>query len=73
MVSTTAPKKTPARTFEYQDKLPRLPVPDLDKSLEGYIKSIVPLLEQKVCLWGVVCAADALTRAVWLARPPQGA
>ncbi|KAL1412564.1 hypothetical protein Q8F55_000311 [Vanrija albida] len=47
MVSTTAPKKSPARTFEYQDKLPRLPVPDLEKSLEGYIKSIVPLLEQK--------------------------
>lgn len=35
-------------TYSNQGKLPRLPIPDLDKSLEAYVKSLVPLLEQKV-------------------------
>ncbi|WVF68399.1 hypothetical protein IAT40_003164 [Kwoniella sp. CBS 6097] len=34
------------KTFSNQDKLPKLPVPDLEKSLEGYLKSLGPLLEQ---------------------------
>ena len=38
----------PAKTFSLQDSLPRLPIPDLEKSLEGYVKSLTPLLEQKV-------------------------
>jgi len=37
-----------AKTLSNQSKLPRLPVPDLDKSLEGYLKSLIPVLEQKV-------------------------
>jgi carnitine O-acetyltransferase len=36
------------KTFSNQAKLPRLPVPDLETSLEGYLKSLVPVLEQKV-------------------------
>lgn len=36
------------KTFENQSKLPRLPVPDLEASLEGYLKSLGPLLEEKV-------------------------
>lgn len=52
MVATSAPRKQQAKTFAYQDKLPRLPVPDLEKSLEGYVKSLTPILEQKVsCPW----------------------
>jgi len=35
-------------TMSNQTKLPRLPVPDLDKSMEGYLKSLIPVLEQKV-------------------------
>lgn len=36
------------KTFENQSKLPRLPVPDLEASLEGYLKSLGPVLEEKV-------------------------
>jgi hypothetical protein len=43
-----AMSSAPVKTFANQDKLPRLPVPDLEKSLEGYLKSLIPLLEQKV-------------------------
>ncbi|ORY34657.1 Choline/Carnitine o-acyltransferase-domain-containing protein [Naematelia encephala] len=35
------------KTFSQQHRLPRLPVPDLEKSLEAYVKSLVPVLEQK--------------------------
>jgi carnitine O-acetyltransferase len=48
MVATSAPRKNQTKTFAFQDKLPRLPVPELEKSLEGYIKSLGPVLEQKV-------------------------
>ena len=44
----TCQKRDQAKTFSNQAKLPRLPVPDLDKSLEGYLKSLIPVLEQKV-------------------------
>ena len=35
-------------TYSNQTKLPRLPIPDLEKSLESYVTSLVPILEQKV-------------------------
>jgi carnitine O-acetyltransferase len=46
MVSSSAPR--PQKTFANQDKLPRLPIPDLDKSLDRYVRSLIPLIEQKV-------------------------
>lgn len=46
MFSHTGPKsKEP--TFSNQDKLPRLPIPDLGKALEGYLKSLIPVIEHK--------------------------
>jgi hypothetical protein len=46
---STTPAKTPSTsTFANQSKVPRLPIPDLEKSMEVYVKSLVPLLEQKV-------------------------
>ncbi|RXK39702.1 carnitine acetyltransferase [Tremella mesenterica] len=36
------------KTFSNQDVLPRLPVPGLDQSLQAYLKSLTPLLEQKL-------------------------
>lgn len=55
MLNTEASSSKPS-TYSNQTKLPRLPVPDLDKSLEAYVKSLVPILEQKVSIawlqWG---------------------
>jgi hypothetical protein len=48
MVATSAPRNNQAKTFAYDDKLPRLPVPDLENSLKGYVQSLTPVLEQKV-------------------------
>jgi hypothetical protein len=47
---STKPTRHEATTSTYgnQSKVPRLPVPDLEKSMEAYVKSLVPLLEQKV-------------------------
>ncbi|WVQ84423.1 hypothetical protein IAT38_006575 [Cryptococcus sp. DSM 104549] len=47
MFAASAYRKDQPKTFSNQDKLPRLPVPDLEKSLEGYLKSLPPLLEQR--------------------------
>ncbi|GFZ49784.1 hypothetical protein JCM24511_07187 [Saitozyma sp. JCM 24511] len=47
MFSLSAHRANQPKTFSNQNKLPRLPVPDLEKSLEGYLKSLAPLLEQK--------------------------
>ncbi|KAK8849764.1 hypothetical protein IAR55_005100 [Kwoniella newhampshirensis] len=46
MFSLSAHRRDQPKTFSNQSKLPRLPVPELEKSLEGYVKSLVPLLEQ---------------------------
>ncbi|ORX37603.1 acyltransferase ChoActase/COT/CPT [Kockovaella imperatae] len=37
----------PSSTFSNQDKLPRLPIPDLDKTLQAYIKSLQPIMADK--------------------------
>lgn len=50
MLSTTSLRhKEATSTYANQSKVPRLPVPDLDKSMDAYVRSLVPLLEQKVC------------------------
>nr|XP_018260190.1 carnitine acetyltransferase [Kwoniella dejecticola CBS 10117]OBR82348.1 carnitine acetyltransferase [Kwoniella dejecticola CBS 10117] len=46
MFALSAHRKEQPKTFSNQSKLPRLPVPDLEKSLEGYLKSLEPILEQ---------------------------
>jgi carnitine O-acetyltransferase len=48
MFALSSHRKDQPKTFSNQSKLPRLPVPDLDKSLEGYMKSLMPVIEQKV-------------------------
>ena len=35
-------------TFSNQSKLPRLPVPDLEKTLSAYLKSLQPVVAQNV-------------------------
>ena len=47
-MSTTASESTQVNTFVNQNKLPRLPIPDLEKSTQGYVKSLIPVLEQNV-------------------------
>ncbi|KAK4687387.1 hypothetical protein P7C73_g2745, partial [Tremellales sp. Uapishka_1] len=47
MFSLTPFRKSQPKTFSNQAKLPRLPVPALETSLDGYLKSLVPVLEQK--------------------------
>ena len=51
MLATSAYRSDQPKTFSNQPKLPRLPVPDLEKSLDGYLKSLIPVLEQKVRKW----------------------
>nr|XP_019043447.1 carnitine acetyltransferase [Kwoniella bestiolae CBS 10118]OCF22377.1 carnitine acetyltransferase [Kwoniella bestiolae CBS 10118] len=46
MFALSAHRRDQPKTFSNQDRLPRLPVPDLEKSLEGYLKSLGPVLEQ---------------------------
>lgn len=48
MFATTRRRADQPKTYSLQPTLPRLPVPDLEKSLEGYLKSLIPVLEQKV-------------------------
>lgn len=47
MLNAEASSSKPS-TYSNQTRLPRLPIPELEKSLEAYVKSLVPLLEQKV-------------------------
>ncbi|WRT69787.1 uncharacterized protein IL334_006778 [Kwoniella shivajii] len=46
MFAISTHRRDQPKTFSNQSKLPRLPVPDLEKSLEGYLKSLGPILEQ---------------------------
>ncbi|WVQ66414.1 uncharacterized protein L199_004594 [Kwoniella botswanensis] len=46
MFALSAHRRDQPKTFSNQSKLPRLPVPDLEKSLEGYLKSLGPILGQ---------------------------
>src|ERR1700710_1398941 len=48
--SGTASSHQP-RTFENQAKLPRLPVPDLESTLDKYVTSLLPLIEQSVSVF----------------------
>lgn len=49
LLSTTPAKTSPSTsTYANQSKIPRLPIPDLEKSMDTYVKSLVPLLEEKV-------------------------
>jgi len=50
MLSSLPDKPTSTSTYANQSKVPRLPIPDLEGSMEAYVKSLVPLLEQKVRL-----------------------
>ena len=49
LLSASASVSEHAKTYSNQDRLPRLPIPELDKTMEAYVKSLAPLLEQKVC------------------------
>nr|XP_019009266.1 carnitine acetyltransferase [Kwoniella pini CBS 10737]OCF48047.1 carnitine acetyltransferase [Kwoniella pini CBS 10737] len=46
MFALSSYRKEQPKTFSNQSILPRLPIPDLEKSLEGYVKSLGPILEQ---------------------------
>jgi carnitine O-acetyltransferase len=47
-LSSLSDKPTSTSTYANQSQIPRLPIPDLESSMESYVKSLVPLLEQKV-------------------------
>lgn len=53
LLSSTTPTRDDGLTGTYgnQSKVPRLPIPNLEKTIEAYVKSLVPLLEQKVSEW----------------------
>lgn len=42
-LSGSVPKHKPGITFAAQDKLPKLPIPDLDHSMAKYLSSLKPL------------------------------
>ena len=56
MFALTPRRLEQAKTYALQPTLPRLPVPDLEKSMEQYLKSLIPVLEQKVSF--LVLAGD---------------
>lgn len=43
LANDTNPKSAPGITFASQDKLPKLPIPDLEGSLKKYIAALEPL------------------------------
>lgn len=43
----TNPNSRPGITFAHQDKLPKLPIPDLDSSCKKYIAALKPLQSAK--------------------------
>ncbi|ODN84949.1 hypothetical protein L202_00794 [Cryptococcus amylolentus CBS 6039] len=47
MFAAQAHRNAQAKTLANQHKLPRLPVPGLQESLDGYLTSLLPLLEDK--------------------------
>ena len=63
-MATLASGEEKVKTLSNQNKLPRLPVPDLDKSLQGYLKSVIPVLEQKVSRKDDLAQGSRLT-TVW--------
>lgn len=57
MFATSRRRANQPKTYDLQPTLPRLPVPDLEKSLEGYLRSLAPVIEQKVRALIVIPAA----------------
>ncbi|KAF2033516.1 carnitine acetyl transferas-like protein [Setomelanomma holmii] len=47
LAHSTNPKSKPGITFAHQDKLPKLPIPDLDSSCKKYIAALKPLQSPK--------------------------
>jgi carnitine O-acetyltransferase len=47
LASHTNPNSKPGITFAHQDKLPKLPIPDLDSSLNKYLSALEPLQSAK--------------------------
>lgn len=58
LTTSTVSRGDTVKTFQHQSSLPRLPVPDLEKALEAYVKSLIPVMEQRVCpyYWGSIRA-----------------
>ena len=48
MFALSAYRSSQPKTLANQDKLPMLPIPELEQTLQGYLKSLSPVLEQKV-------------------------
>jgi carnitine O-acetyltransferase len=64
MFATSSRRPEQAKTYALQQTLPRLPVPDLEKSLKAYLKSLVPVLEQKVGYQSVISRGSRSSPAV---------
>lgn len=47
LASHTNPESKPGITFAAQDKLPKLPIPDLDSSCKKYLAALKPLQSSK--------------------------
>jgi carnitine O-acetyltransferase len=47
LAHSTNPDSRPGITFAHQDKLPKLPIPDLEGSLQKYIAALKPLQSPK--------------------------
>jgi len=42
-IGSNQPKRGPGITFAAQDELPKLPIPDLDRSMDRYLEALRPL------------------------------
>jgi carnitine O-acetyltransferase len=47
LAHSTNPNSKPGITFAHEDKLPKLPIPDLDSSCKKYIAALKPLQSPK--------------------------
>lgn len=47
LASHTNPKSKPGITFAAQDRLPKLPIPELESSVQKYLRSLKPLQSSK--------------------------